>query len=199
VIDRFLDGSVSPQFATRWQLQFRDPRPGADAGKRAAVDEPIPLSSAAAKRPLWPIAQSLCFSGRPGACVPYAWGTQGWIPLPRQLDSPIAFPEDGIRAQGKAVGTKTPPTALLFWPRPDPAECLYFENERADAPPPSCSAMMTREGLRSISDAFADIPGLFPGLQALAAARSAAMDLSCCWSSANPSGGAFGDMTSFIA
>jgi hypothetical protein len=32
-----------------------------------------------------------------------------------QLDCPVAFPEDGIRGQGKAVGTETPPTALLFW------------------------------------------------------------------------------------
>ena len=31
-----------------------------------------------------------------------------------RLDRPVAFPEDGIRGQGKAVGTETPPTALLF-------------------------------------------------------------------------------------
>jgi hypothetical protein len=38
-----------------------------------------------------------------------------WASPHSQFDRPVAFPEDGIRGQGKAVGTKTPPTALLFW------------------------------------------------------------------------------------
>jgi hypothetical protein len=47
------------------------------------------------------------------------------------FDSPmIAFPEDGIRGQCKAVGTETPPTALLFWPRSTYIRPrVYFEDE----------------------------------------------------------------------
>jgi hypothetical protein len=35
-----------------------------------------------------------------------------------QFDRPGAFLDDGIGIQGKAVGTKTLPTALLFWSGP---------------------------------------------------------------------------------
>src|SRR5262249_28018989 len=42
-------------------------------------------------------------------------GHKGVGSLSQPVRRPVAFPEDGIRAQGKAVGTKTPPTALLFW------------------------------------------------------------------------------------
>jgi hypothetical protein len=37
-----------------------------------------------------------------------------WVSPHSRLDRPVAFPEDGIRGQGKAVGTDRPPTALLF-------------------------------------------------------------------------------------
>jgi hypothetical protein len=36
-----------------------------------------------------------------------------WASPHSQFDRPVAFPEDGIRGQGKAVGTKTPPTGGL--------------------------------------------------------------------------------------
>jgi hypothetical protein len=38
-----------------------------------------------------------------------------WALPHSQFDRPVAFPDDGIGGQGKAAGTKTPPTALLFW------------------------------------------------------------------------------------
>jgi hypothetical protein len=48
-----------------------------------------------------------------------------------QFDRPVAFPEDGIRGQGKAVGTKTPPTALLFLVRLlSEAKCPHAASRR---------------------------------------------------------------------
>ena len=54
-----------------------------------------------------------------------------WASPHSQLDRPVAFPEDGIRGQGKAVGIKTPPTALLFWC----GFCLKPMPERRFPPP----------------------------------------------------------------
>jgi hypothetical protein len=58
-----------------------------------------------------------------------------WASPHSQLDRPVAFPEDGIRGQGKAVGIKTPPTALLFWC----GFCLKPMPERRFPPPWSIS------------------------------------------------------------
>jgi hypothetical protein len=58
-------------------------------------------------------------------------GYKVWASPHGQLDRPVAFPEDGIRGQGKAVGIKTPPTALLFWC----GFCLKPMPERRFPPP----------------------------------------------------------------
>jgi hypothetical protein len=47
-----------------------------------------------------------------------------------RLDRPVAFP--GIRGQGKAVGSETPPTALLFWC----GFCLKSQMTARRFPPP---------------------------------------------------------------
>jgi hypothetical protein len=57
-----------------------------------------------------------------------------------QLDCPVAFPEDGIRGQGKAVGTETPPTALLFW-------CGFCLKPNARMPLPAALVRHDHRGL----------------------------------------------------
>ncbi|MFZ2080258.1 MAG: hypothetical protein WAV38_27140 [Xanthobacteraceae bacterium] len=84
-----------------------------------------------------------------------------WASPHSQLDRPVAFPEDGIRGQGKAVGIKTPPTALLFWC----GFCLKPMPERRFPPPWSveeldaCFVVRDSTGQQLAYVYFEDEPG----------------------------------------
>jgi hypothetical protein len=54
-----------------------------------------------------------------------------------RLDRPVAFP--GIRGQGKAVGSETPPTALLFWC----GFCLKSQMTARRFPPPAIYSLLS--------------------------------------------------------
>jgi hypothetical protein len=95
-----------------------------------------------------------------------------WASPHGQLDRPVAFPEDGIRGQGKAVGIKTPPTALLFWC----GFCLKPMPERRFPPPWSISlrgALTGRQIFSVIKGRLEVSPGesLWLGLFALVVGR----------------------------
>jgi hypothetical protein len=87
-----------------------------------------------------------------------AWGGHKVWALPHsQFDRPVAFPDDGIGGQGKAVGT-TPPTALLFW-------CGFCLKPNAWPPPwsvevtPNCFIVRDHDGQALAYIYYEDEPG----------------------------------------